>query len=246
MTSKSNPARAAALFAAIFFSTLATSPVAAQVSTDAVQFQTDATQGKKYVSDQLEITFRRGPGTSFAIRRMIKSGTALEVVENNGKGYTRAKLEDGTTGWVLSRFLTNEPVAREKLAEIERRMEDTRQKSALVEEKLLGLNELEASLERVNAENEQLQTELERLEAVASDSLKITADNKVLSQNLENSRAEQRTLIEENERLSDASTQNWFLIGAGVIILGMLIGLTIPNIRWKKKRSSMSGINIDI
>ena len=30
-----------------------------------------------------------------------------------------------------------------------------------------------------------------------------------------------------------------------LLMLGMLIGLTIPNIRWKKKRSSMSGISVD-
>ena len=220
--------------------------VAAQTPAKTAQPQTGAVQNKKYVSDQLEITFRRGAGTGFAIRRMIKSGTPLKVLEEDGKGYTKAQLTDGTTGWVLSRFLADEPVAREKLEEIERRMEDTRQKSALVEEKLLGLNELEASLERVKAENEELQKELERLEAVASDSATTIEENKVLKLDLESSRTEQNILLEENERLGDASTQNWFLIGAGVIILGMLIGLTIPNIRWKKKRSSMSGINIDI
>lgn len=207
--------------------------------------QTDAGPAPKYVSDQLEITFRSGPGTSYAIRRMIKSGTALEVLEDDGKGYARARLDDGTTGWVLTRFLVNEPVAREKLAEIERRMEDIRQKSTLVEEKLAGLTELEANLARTKLENEALNTELERLNAVASSSERVTQENNELKNELERSRAEQQTLIEENERLSDASNQNWFLIGAGVIILGMLIGLTIPNIRWKKKRSSMSGINVD-
>lgn len=221
-------------------------PLVAQTQSEPTEAAADTAQNKKYVSDQLEITFRRGPGTGYAIRRMIRSGTPLVVLLENGEGYTKAELADGTEGWVLSRFLTDEPVAREKLTQIEQRMEDVRQKSALVEEKLLGLTELEDELERVKEENQELQTELRRLETVASDSMKTIEENKVLKQELDGSRAEQQVLADENERLSDASSQNWFLIGAGVIILGMLIGLTIPNIRWKKKRSSMSGINIDI
>jgi len=209
------------------------------------QTQPAADQASRYVSDQLEITFRSGPGTSFAIRRMLKSGTRLEVVEENGEGYTRARLADGTTGWVLSRFLIDQPVARDKLAEIEQRMQDIREQSTLVEEKLFGLDQLEETLARLQAENEELQSELERLNLAATDTANIVEENKVLKQELEHSKSEQQTLIEENESLSDASTQNWFLIGAGVIILGMLIGLTIPNIRWKKRRSSMSGINMD-
>lgn len=205
-----------------------------------------ASQNQQYVSDQLEITLRSGPGTSYAIRKMLKSGTSLEVIEDNGEGYSKARTADGVTGWVLNRFLTGEPGAKEKLAKVEQRMQDMEQDNVLVQEKLGGLNQLEANLLQAQTENQELQTELERLDAVASDALRTIEENKILKRDLEESRARQQTLLEENIRLSDESTQNWFLIGAGVIILGMVIGLTIPNISWKKKRSSMSGINIDI
>jgi SH3 domain protein len=222
---------AAVLIAMILFLVAAPSPVAAQTL--------------QYVSDQLEITLRSGPGTNFAIRRMLKSGTPVQVLEDNGEGYARATTADGTTGWVLSRFLTAEPIARDRLAENEQQMQNMRQESALAQERLIGLEQLEGNLSRVQAEKENLLTELQNLKLVAADSLKIIEENKGLKQELEESSAKQQALIEENTRLGDESTQNWFLIGAGVLILGMLIGLTIPNIRWKKRRSSMSGINID-
>ncbi len=131
------------------------------------------------------------------------------------------------------------------LAENEQQMQNMRQESALAQERLIGLEQLEGNLSRVQAEKENLLTELQNLKLVAADSLKIIEENKGLKQELEESSAKQQALIEENTRLGDESTQNWFLIGAGVLILGMLIGLTIPNIRWKKRRSSMSGMNID-
>ena len=215
----------------VLFLNVAPSPVAAQT--------------QRYVSDQLEITLRSGPGTNFAIRKMLKSGTPLQVIEDNGEGYTKVATPDGTSGWVLNRFLIDEPVAKDRLAENERRMQDMQKENALVREQLLGLEQLQADLAQVQAENERLQTEIQRVKEVASESLKISEENHALKQGLEESREKQQTLIEENIRLGDESTQNWFLIGAGVIILGMLIGLTIPNIRWKKQRSSTGGINID-
>ncbi len=215
----------------ILFLVAATSPAAAQT--------------QQYVSDQLEITLRSGPGTNFAIRRMLKSGTPVQVLEDNGEGYARATTADGTTGWVLTRFLTAEPVARDLLTKNEQEMQRMRQESALAQERLIGLDQLEGNLSRVQAENENLLTELQNLKLVAADSLKIIEENKALKQELEESSVKHQALIEENTRLGDESTQNWFLIGAGVLILGMLIGLTIPNIRWKKRRSSMSGLNVD-
>ena len=37
--------------------------------------------------------------------------------------------------------------------------------------------------------------------------------------------------------LKDRTARDWFMVGAGVVILGMIIGLIIPRIRWRKKSS---------
>jgi len=203
-------------------------------------------QSERYVSDQLEITLRRGPGTKFAIRRMLKSGTPLRVVEENDDGYAKVTLADGIDGWVLSRFLLDEPVARDRLAENEARMQNMQQESILVKEQLRAMEQLESGLSQATAEKEDVQVELKRVKGMAADTLVINAENKKLKQELEKSRAKEQALAEENGRLSREADQTWFLTGAGVIIMGMLIGLAIPKIRWKQRRSSMSGLNIDI
>ena len=46
----------------------------------------------RYVSDVLEITMRSGKGTSFGITRMLRSGTAVQVLEVDKKsGYTQVR-----------------------------------------------------------------------------------------------------------------------------------------------------------
>lgn len=205
-----------------------------------------AAQPQRYVSDQLEITLRRGPGTEFAIRRMLKSGTSLQVMEENGQGYANVTTTDGTSGWVLTRFLVDEPVARQRMAENEQRMQEMRQENAQVQEQLRGLQQLQTDLSRMQTENQDLEAELVRIKTVAGDSLAISKENQELKQQLEESRTEQRTLVDMNKRLDEESDQHWFMIGAGVIILGMLIGLAIPKIQWRQRRSSMGGINIDM
>ncbi|MGB5260055.1 MAG: ligand-binding protein SH3, partial [Gammaproteobacteria bacterium] len=46
----------------------------------------------RYVSDTLEITMRSGKGTSYGITRMLRSGTQVEVLEDDkSTGYTHVR-----------------------------------------------------------------------------------------------------------------------------------------------------------
>ena len=69
-----------------------------------------------YVTDQMEVTLRNGTSTGHRILRMLPSGVPLEVLETDSdSGYTRVRSPSGQEGWVLSRYLQNEPVARDQL-----------------------------------------------------------------------------------------------------------------------------------
>jgi len=229
---KPRNASAIALWVLVLFAVTASIPVFAQPG--------------RYVSDQLEITLRSGPGTKFAIRRMLKSGTPLQMVEENDAGYTRVTTADGIDGWVLSRFLIDQPVARDRLAENEARLQNVQQESALLQEQIRTMEQLQADLSQALLDKNEFQAELEQIKGVAADTLVINAENKKLMQDLEESRAKEQALVEQSARLNKEADQTWFLTGAGVIIMGMLIGLAIPKIRWRQRRSSISGINFDI
>ena len=46
---------------------------------------------------------------------------------------------------------------------------------------------------------------------------------------------ELQLIQQENQSLKDRSQREWFIAGAGVLLGGMLLGLIIPKLRWRKK-----------
>ena len=50
-------------------------------------------------------------------------------------------------------------------------------------------------------------------------------------------RNENKNLISENAQLNDNSPKKWFIIGAAVALGSLVLGMIIPNIRWRKKDS---------
>ena len=48
---------------------------------------------------------------------------------------------------------------------------------------------------------------------------------------------EQQTLAQENETLRDRTARDWFMVGAGVVVLGILIGLILPRLRIRRRSS---------
>lgn len=200
-----------------------------------------------FVSDQLEITLRRGPGTQFGIKRMLKSGTPVQIIEDNGAGYARVTTNEGATGWVLTRFLQTEPVARQLLIQNEREIETLRQEITGLQEQFGGMQQLQDNLSRVMTENRELSQELELVKTTAADALAISEEYETLKQRLEESGVQQEKLMEMNRRLEEDTQQRWFLIGGGVAFAGILIGLILPKVRWRRRRVSMGGgVNIDL
>ncbi len=61
-----------------------------------------------YVTDQVEITLRSGPGLDFKIIRMVQTGTPLERLEDS-EGWTHVRTPEGDDGWVVTRYLSDDP-----------------------------------------------------------------------------------------------------------------------------------------
>jgi len=195
-----------------------------------------------YVSDQLRITLRSGQGNQFQIIRALESGTPLEVTEQTDTGYSQVRLEDGTEGWVRSQYLVNEPIAKDKLSKAELKLKKltkslgtikTERDSLREENKVLG-----NAKQRLDKDIASLSDKVKYItEVAAKPQLELETSNTRLQQaNLELEKGMQR-LGQENQVLRDRSNREWFIAGAGVLIAGMLLGLILPKIRWKRKSS---------
>jgi SH3 domain protein len=195
-----------------------------------------------YVSDRLEIQMRTGKGTQFRILRMLPSGTALEILEvDQEDGYSRVRTPSGVEGWVLSRFLMQGRAARDQLADAEKKLArlelENRKLTGSLEDLQKTKGSIDTEREQLVKENRKLSQELEEIRRAASSALAIDAENKELKSRIVAYERQAQSLQQENEGLKDRTARDWFMVGAGVLILGMIIGLIIPRIRWRKKSS---------
>jgi SH3 domain protein len=196
----------------------------------------------RYVSDILEITMRSGKGTSFGITRMLRSGTPVEVLNVDKKsGYTQVRTNSGKEGWVLSRFLMKGQAARERLATAEKNLAELELENRKLTTAMATLKEekgaLESNLSALEGESRGVSQELAEIRRTASSALAIDSENKDMKGRMVSLERQLQTVQQENEALKDRTARDWFMVGAAVVLLGIIVGLIIPKIRFRKKSS---------
>jgi SH3 domain protein len=193
-----------------------------------------------WVTDQLEITLRTGPSTANAILRSLPSGTPLEVIRRDEEeGYTLVRTQGGTEGWVISRYLMNEPSAREQLAELMQQLSSASSEGETLTNQLSSIRsqyrEAEQTIGRLERENSELQAELDEIRRTAANVLAINNQNEQLQQDLTNAEISIDRLNEEVRAMSGESNRNWFITGALVLFGGVVLGLLLPRMRWQRR-----------
>ena len=203
--------------------------------------------GRRYVTDVFEVTMRRGPSTQNAIVRMLESGTPLEVLEQDpATGYSRVRLTTSATeGYVLTRYLMADPAARSQLSDLQSRVASLRSESGDQGRELDDLRTANASSQqRVRAleqENQRLSTALADLEQKASNVLAIDRENMTLRTDLQETEIELQGLQQSNADLRSQRALYGFVVGAGVLLLGIVLGLILPGLRRRKRGGYGSG-----
>jgi SH3 domain protein len=198
---------------------------------------------RQYTSDELIVLLRTGPSTENAIIRNMRPGTQLEVLEEDaGNGYSRVRLaDDGAEGWVLTQYLTAEPVARDRLVVAERNLEAARGRVTALESQVAELTaELQGTrdaLATMQSSNSDISTELADIRAASANAIELRDQNEVLRRRVNELTAQTDVMAMENADLASRSRQNWFVVGAAVLFGGIVIGLIAPSLR-RKKRSS--------
>lgn len=186
-----------------------------------------------YVRDTLYVPLRSGPSLEYRIvQSAMPSGTPLELLEEDeDNNWVRVRMDDDTEGWVQSQYLQEERIARDRLEAARNRITEL---EASYQQALLRIQELESTNEELTSANEELRNdnqrlsdELDALNRKAENVLAIDAENEELKQENEGLEEELQEVRLANEDLRDNSRQEWFLRGAGVILLGLLFGFWV-------------------
>ena len=195
----------------------------------------------RYISDRTIVELRRGPGTGFLIVRNLEAGTQVQVLEQNeAAGYSRVQVADqGPEGWILTRFLTAEPIARDRLAVAERNLTAARARVAELEQQVeaatADLTARQSELAEARTNHSTVSQELAELRVSAANVLQINEQNESLRQRAVERDREVEELAAANAVLRSRTSQNWFILGAAVLLLGILVGLVAPSLRRKRR-----------
>lgn len=201
---------------------------------------TQAIAEPAWVSDQFEIMLRTGPSTNNAIQLMVSSGTQLEILEaDDVSGYSKVRTSSGTEGWVLSRYLMSEAPAREQLASLTSQLTNANTRGSSMGTQLNAIKgEYDSATRQIRAlqnEQDRLESELVGIKRTAANVLAIDSRNKELREQLTDFEIKVSILEQENQELSSQNTRYWFMSGGLVLLIGFILGLWIPRIRWQRR-----------
>jgi SH3 domain protein len=191
----------------------------------------------KYVSDEVTIMLRTGPSNKHKIIRALTTGTKLETLETKGD-FQRVRTQSGIEGWVLNQHLTNKPVARQLLADANTKLASldaqNKQLQAEIEQLRENYNKLNEDFRILDKSKGEMESELSHIRTIAAEPLQLSNEKQQLSQQAESLEGQVDTLKSELQELRNNTQKQWFLTGAAVVLLGILIGLTIPKLRRRR------------
>jgi SH3 domain protein len=190
-------------------------------------FVAGAAASTVYISENIRMVIRQGPGSQHKILETLLSGDMLDMVED-GPYWSRVRLPDGRDGWAPTRFLTTQIPCSLALKLLEQKVSEMQGKTQTPA----------GSSEDMNTENNQLAADLTDLEtrfntlsddyeALKKDSEEILASrekNQAMAAHLDE-QSRELDLREKNLAAETFSSRlRWFLSGSGVLLAGFLLG----------------------
>lgn len=183
----------------------------------------------RYVTDTLEVMMRSGPSNKNKIIKVLKSGERMQVVSlDAGNGHSEVRIAGGDTGFVLTRYLSDVPSARDRVARLEAQLQQLRAKPGELQTLLATAQEDNQALIKQNtdltAELDKTTDELENIKRVSSSAVSIANRNTKLEGEVQELLLEIDKIRLDNDSLKDQEEQRWFMLGTGAILLGLFLG----------------------
>ena len=175
----------------------------------------------RYVSDRLVISVRVGQNNTSDVLGHIKSDTPVDVLEEEGR-YLKIKTKNGLKGWVNAQYIISEPPKTLIIKDFRNEMNRLRGEIETFKNRTIDssnqfsstklnyekkIKELERTLKTHNRKASNRESELERLKK----------ENVRLKSEISH-------LKKPNKSPIKSKSIQWFLVGAGVLLFGFMIG----------------------
>jgi len=199
----------------------------------------------RYVSDELIISVRDGQNQDDNVLGYIRTGTAVDVLEEKGH-YLRIKTKDGLEGWVQTQYIISEKPngriiedLRNEINDLNKKVESSKNGQGSLSDKLLvtkqiyevRIRELEQEVNINQKNTAKAKSELIELNKKYKKLLNNSENTDELIRKLKKSKkldsklkTEINNLKKDSQNPLKSSIIQPFLAGAGVFIVGFILG----------------------
>ena len=171
---------------------------------------------QQYISDEISVTIRQKPSNDAESLGVVKSGARVSVLESlGGDSFTHIRTADGRDGWITSRFLSDQPAAKDQLTQ------------------------LRQQVEQAHAQAQSLQHDLDAAQqqlAKAKPALEMAGENDKLRATI--AQREQQVGALEQQFDAEKARRETLATGAVLVGGGIFVGLILPWLGGRKKRRS--------
>jgi SH3 domain protein len=203
-----------------------------------VMFAGVADAATQFVSDQLSINMRTGPSTGYKIMKLLDAGDKIDTL-SEAKGWSKIRTEAGSTGYVLTRFLSDTPPASVRIDQFQQQNQQLSQENVELKQELSqalhGSDKLGELKQNLVDDNKSLKLQLQNIRETSADAIRIGNENKKYRQQLISLHADVDRLKHENAALQNR--REGMKIGALILIVGIALGLLLPMFRRRRARS---------
>jgi SH3 domain protein len=206
-------------------------------------FCSPAFSATNYVTDEFEVMLRTGPSVQNKIIAALPSGTRLEVLRKDaGNAHSQVQASSGEIGYVLTRFLSDQPAAKSRLATLEAQLKQLQSQP----------NELRSLLVKAQNDNKRLSEEnreyqdsfnktkadYDRLRVISKDSANLADENQRLNSEVQQLLLQLDDIRIQNESLKDNSERKWFMLGAFAVGIGLFLGWILSFAKRRRRNVS--------
>jgi len=176
----------------------------------------------RYIADKLFTYMHSGPNNTYRIIGSVDAGEKIKLLQANRQtGYSEVVDSRGRKGWVESKFVSRQESMALRLPKLEKELAEVKDKLANARQS--ADSEKAGLISSLDSRNKQI-SELEQ-------------NYSEISQQLTSSQTENRELRAKLDTQKDDLLLKYFMYGGGVAGIGLLLGLILPHIMPRRKKS---------
>ncbi|NAZ68303.1 TIGR04211 family SH3 domain-containing protein [Vibrio toranzoniae] len=176
----------------------------------------------RYIADKLFTYMHSGPNNTYRIIGSVDAGEKITYLQTNkSTGYTQIQDNRGRKGWVESKFVSTQESMALRMPKLEKEL--TEVKGKLANARQSADSEKAGLASSLESRNKQI-AELEQ-------------NYSEINQQLTSSQTENRELRAKLDTQKDDLLLKYFMYGGGVAGVGLLLGLILPHIMPRRRKS---------